>query len=29
MAIDTTLPSGDPMRFRRNFLESSYKNDNN
>ena len=29
MTIDTTLSSSDPMRFRKNFSESPYKNDNN
>ena len=29
MTIDTTLPTSDPMRFRKNFSESPYKNDNN
>ena len=27
--INTTLPSCDPMRFRKNFSESPYKNDQN
>ena len=25
MTIDTTLPTSDPMRFRKNFSESPYK----
>ena len=29
MIIDTTLPSSDPMRFRKNFPEYPYKNDKN
>ena len=29
MTIDTTLPTGNPMRFRKNFSESPYKNDQN
>ena len=29
MTIDTTLSSSDPIRFRKNFSESLYKNDNN
>ena len=29
MTIDTTLPTSDPMRFRKNFSESPYKNDSN
>ena len=29
MLIDTTLPSGDPMKFRKNFSEYPYKNDKN
>ena len=29
MTIDTTLPTSDPMRFRKNFSESRYKNDIN
>ena len=29
MTIDITLPTSDPMRFRKNFSESPYKNDSN
>ena len=29
MTIDTTLSAGDPVRFRKNFSESPYKNDIN
>ena len=29
LTIDTTLPTSNPMRFRKNFLESRYKNDSN
>ena len=29
MLINTTLPSSDPMRFRKNFSEYPYKNDKN
>ena len=29
MTDDTTLPTGDPMRFRKNFSESLEKNDKN
>ena len=29
MTIDTTLSTSDPMRFRKNLSEPSYKNDNN
>ena len=29
MTIDITLPTSNPMRFRKNFSKSPYKNDNN
>ena len=29
MTIDNTLPTSDPMRFRKNFSESPYKNESN
>ena len=29
MTIDTTVPTSDPIRFRKNFSESLYKNDSN
>ena len=29
MTIDTILYTSDPMRFRKNFSESPYKNDSN
>ena len=29
MTINTTLPTSDPMRFRKTYSESPYKNGNN
>ena len=29
LTIDTTVPTGNPIRFRKNFSESPYKNDSN
>ena len=29
MTIDTTLPASDPLRFRKNVFDLTYKNDNN
>ena len=29
MTVDTTVPTSDPMGFRKNFSESPYKNDSN